>query len=143
MMMLMKIKPILLLVSALAGAGIVVWLVAFAANSFLAAESKPKQPETVSCTTHGDDHHVVIKDDKPSQTVIIGRLCDTLTITNDDAVIREMAFGPHEDHQVYDGVTVKLLEKNQSFTVVMDKTGTYHFHDHIHDEVAGDFTVLN
>jgi hypothetical protein len=33
------------------------------------------------------------------------------------------------------------LRQGGSVTVTLVKTGTFHFHDHFHDEVAGSFTV--
>lgn len=135
-------KAVLLIIFSVFAGAIVVGITAWGANAWLTNESKPKQPDAVACTTLGENHRVIIKNDAASQTLITGRLCDTLTITNEDPTFRVMAFGPHEDHQSYNGITEKLLEQGQSLTVVMDKIGTYHFHDHIHDEVAGDFTVL-
>ncbi len=88
-------------------------------------------------------HQVVITGNKvkvPGDQ-IAGRLCDTLTITNDDTVSREIAFGLHEHHEPYNGVTERVLGKGQSFTVTMDALGSFRWHDHIHDEVQGYFTV--
>jgi len=41
----------------------------------------------------------------------------------------------------YDGVAERFLNKNESFTITLNATGTYHWHDHLHDEVEGYFTV--
>jgi hypothetical protein len=86
-------------------------------------------------------HTIVITNSKVSDDKIQGKLCDTLTITNDDAVIREVAFGPHEHHVPYDGVAERLLSKGQSLTITLNQAGSFHWHDHIHDEVEGYFTV--
>jgi plastocyanin len=78
---------------------------------------------------------------EPSGTVQ-AKLCDTLTITNMDSIGREIAFGPHEDHVPYDGIAEKVLNKDQSLTITLNKAGTYHWHDHEHDEVEGYFKVI-
>jgi len=134
-------KKIFAIVAILLGIVLVVMGMMWAARTILAGEPSSHASSTVACTTYGVDHLVTIKDDRASQTTIVGRLCDTLTIVNEDPTFREIAFGPHEEHQAYDGVTAKLLEKGQSLKVVMNQVGAYHFHDHIHDEVEGDFIV--
>lgn len=89
-------------------------------------------------------HKVVIARDHvtPSGT-IRASLCDRLEITNQDAEAREIAFGPHERHVPYDGVAERVLNKGQSLTITLNKSGTYHWHDHEHDEVEGYFKVTN
>lgn len=87
------------------------------------------------------EHSVVIRDDKVSPQATTGKVCDTMKITNDDDVTRLMAFGVHDHHQAYDGVTDRILHKGESMTVTFDQVGSFHFHDHLHDEVEGYFTV--
>ena len=94
-----------------------------------------------SSTALGVTHTVTIKDGKPSNGDIQAKLCDRLTITNQDDVIRHIAFGVHEKHVAYDGVSEKFLTTGQSLSVVLDKVGTFHWHDHDHDEVEGYFTT--
>lgn len=108
---------------------------------FFSAQDATAKAAVVDCKVRGASHVVLIQNDKPNPQHTNGKLCETLTITNADNEIRLMAFGPHENHQPYDGITEKVLGPNQSFTVVLNEVGTYHFHDHIHDEVTGDFTV--
>ncbi len=67
--------------------------------------------------------------------------CDNLTIINADDTLREIAFGKHDKHETYDGVTQESLKKDASFSVVLNQLGTYTFHDHLNHDVAGDFTV--
>lgn len=86
-------------------------------------------------------HQVVFKDSHVSPEFTDGKLCDKITITNQDNVTREVAFGAHDKHGSYDGVTEKFLNQNQSFTLSFNKVGMFHFHDHIHDEVMGYFNV--
>lgn len=84
---------------------------------------------------------VEIKNDKVTPQTTNGKLCDTLTITNDDNITRIIAFGPHEHHVAYDGVTDRVLHKNESLSITFNQTGSFHFHDHEHDEVQGYFNV--
>jgi hypothetical protein len=99
--------------------------------------------DAASCTgAHGHSYSVMVMDNKvkPANT-IRGKLCDTITITNMDDVAREIAFGPHDNHVPYDGVAEKVLNKDQAFTITLDQIGNFHWHDHLHDEVEGYFSV--
>jgi len=84
---------------------------------------------------------IVIRGGTVSAAQVNAKLCDTLTITNQDKTLREVAFGEHDHHASYDGVAERVLQNGQSLTITLNKTGTYHWHDHLHDEVEGYFTV--
>jgi plastocyanin len=86
-------------------------------------------------------HTVMIMDSKVTPDAISAHLCDRLTIENMDSVAREIGFGQHDHHTAYDGISEKVLNKDQSLTITLNKVGEYHFHDHLHDEVEGHFTV--
>ncbi len=86
-------------------------------------------------------HKVIIKDDKANPSHVVALQCDTLTFVNEDSSIKLVAFGPHEHHISYDGISEKALEPGQSFSVKLVQTGTFHFHDHISDTAQGSFTV--
>jgi hypothetical protein len=86
-------------------------------------------------------HKVVIQNDQVEPKNTSGRLCDTLTITNLDSQDRLMAFGRHENHISYDGVSERIVGQGQSLTVTMVKRGNYLFHDHENEAVRGTFTV--
>lgn len=87
------------------------------------------------------DYTEIIQNSKISMPTIHGKQCDTITFVNKDHITREIAFGPHEDHVPYDGIGEKILNQNQRFTITLNQTGTFHWHDHEHDEVSGYFTV--
>lgn len=89
----------------------------------------------------GFDMMVHIHDGKVSNVDVKGRLCDKITFMNEDAVTREVGFGSHDEHQPYDGVGEKVLNIDSSFTITLNQTGKFHWHDHLHDEVEGYFTV--
>lgn len=93
------------------------------------------------CTEKGQSRLVIIKEGLAVPASTNARLCDTLTIKNTDAQIRLMAFGVHDNHQPYDGVTEKVLDENQSFTVTLNQPGSFKFHDHLDDSAQGMFTV--
>lgn len=97
--------------------------------------------ETVTCTGTDTDYIVTIQNSQLSINDIHAHRCDKLTVINEDKTLRLMAFGQHDHHQSYDGVTEKVLAQGQSFSVVLDQTGSFTFHDHLHDEVQGTFTV--
>lgn len=86
-------------------------------------------------------HYVVFENNRVTPEQTAARLCDTLTITNKDNRLRLVAFGPHEHHISYDGISEQLLSRGQSLTVTLIKAGTFTFHDHIDDSLRGSFTV--
>lgn len=119
----------------------VVVLTGLAAYGAIRLSDQLSTANTVTCNQKGVEHIVVIKNNVAVPNDITGKLCDTLTVKNEDDVTRFMAFGRHDNHQAYDGVGERTLGKGQSFTVTLDKTGEFLFHDHLHDEVHGTFTV--
>jgi len=117
-------------------------LVVVAAGGALAIGLMGSHSAADNCTSvHGVTHHVAIKNSRASDELVTGKRCDKLTITNEDAIAREVAFGLHEDHVPYDGVAERVLSKGQSLTVTLNQTGNFRWHDHLHDEVEGRFTV--
>jgi plastocyanin len=94
-------------------------------------------------TVQGRAYHATIRNARVSSALVAAKRCDTLTITNEDTAAREVAFGIHDHHVPYDGVSERVLNKGQSLTVTLDQTGTFRWHDHLHDEVEGRFTVRN
>ena len=103
---------------------------------------KSKSPHlATACTTKSTNHTVTITNSQVIPSHTTAKLCDTLTVTNTDDVLRYIAFGRHDEHQAYDGITEKTLEKGKGFTVTLDEVGDYKFHDHLHDEVIGTFSV--
>lgn len=90
-----------------------------------------------------DSYKAVIEGGKVKPAHIAAKLCDRLTITNLDDKSRNMAFGRHEKHVSYDGVTEKLLRRGESLSVMLVKPGDYIFHDHYDDGVRATFTVTD
>jgi hypothetical protein len=123
-------------------AGVTIYVTTYVTTHYLNSQTgSTKAAPVAACPIHGPKHLVKIQDNRIIPQHTQGTLCDTLTITNDDNVIRLVAFGPHAHHTPYDGITEKLLEKGQSLTIVLNQAGTYGFHDHFHDQLIGSFRV--
>lgn len=93
------------------------------------------------CTSSGANYKIVIQNDAASPNNVAGNLCDTITITNLDSRPFTIAFGPHEHHVAYDGISERMLMKDQSLTFKLVKKGDFKFHDHIRNDVGGTFSV--
>lgn len=113
---------------------------AFVYNRYLSTSSKPP---VELCATVGVYHPVKIEDNSVSPKNTQAALCDALSITNNDDIPRLIAFGRHDNHTPYDGVAEKLLNQGETLMITLNKPGTYIFHDHLHQEVNGTFTVSN
>lgn len=93
------------------------------------------------CTTTGVEHTITIANSVMRPEHVYAQRCDTLTIVNNDDITRRIAFGVHDSHQVYNGVSEKILVKGESLAITLTTTGEYHIHDHFHDETEAEFTV--
>jgi len=93
------------------------------------------------CAPRQTNHKVVIKDDKMTPQHVSGNRCETLTITNSDDKHRMIAFGVHNNHVAYDGISEHDLPFNQNFTVTLVQTGEFIFHDHMDEEVSATLEV--
>lgn len=120
--------------------GVAFLAIGLVANRYLVNQGTAKNKASY-CPVKRINHLVTIQNDalKPAHTTAVR--CDTLTIINQDDKLREIGFGVHDHHQAYDGVAERNLEQGQSFTITLNQTGQYKFHDHFQDEVAGNFTV--
>ncbi len=116
--------------------GLVVFGTYAVADKFLARKTIDTE-----CVLSGKKHTATIQNGVISPANTIAKRCDSLTIINKDTKPREIAFGQHDRHVVYDGVTERILKQNESFTVTLKKTGTFLFHDHLQDETAGTMTI--
>ena len=89
----------------------------------------------------GRMHEVTIRNGAVTPAVTIADKCDRLAIINLDGRQRLMAFGPHDNHVSYDGVSEKLLSTGDRLEITLIRTGTFTFHDHEQEDVAGSFIV--
>jgi len=86
-------------------------------------------------------HQAVFEHDKVVPFHTEAKRCDTLTITNLDDRARYLAFGQHQSHGSYAGVSERYLSTKGSLTFTLVKPGNFRFHDHIDDPVYGTFSV--
>ncbi len=97
--------------------------------------------QTGACEGQHANHLVTIKDNKVSPLHTDAQRCDTLTFSNKDSDIKEVAFGEHPHHTAYAGQTEYIIRGGHNETITLSEVGTYKFHDHLQEETAGDFTV--
>ncbi len=89
----------------------------------------------------GTNYRIMLMDNTATPSHIDAHLCDTLTIVNHDEVARDIEFGVHYKHQTYAGQTGKTIYSGRSMVVRLTELGTHQFHDHMMENVSGDFTV--
>jgi len=94
-----------------------------------------------ACPADGQRHEVAIRQDHIIPEHTVAQRCDQLIITNYDDKLRLISFGEHDHHIPYAGVSETTLAQSQSLKLTLSQTGTYLFHDHYQDEVAGSFSV--
>jgi len=98
--------------------------------------------KTGACGDIGANHKVVIKNGKASPLHTDAHLCDTLSFINEDDKVREIAFGPHPEHQVYGGEIELTIRKGYPKTLTLNQAGSQLlFHDHLDPTMNGSFTV--
>jgi len=93
------------------------------------------------CTGKHAIHKAVIEGDKVAPRHTNAKRCDTLVITNTDEQPRIIAFGVHDEHVTYDGVTERYVSPEGEFEVRLIEPGSFRFHDHNEEDVTGTFTV--
>ena len=86
-------------------------------------------------------HKVTIRNGVASPSHVDAKKCDRIEFTDEDSGIRDIAFGAHPHHEVYGGVEDLIISKEQSETLILNELGTHLFHDHLHEQTNGDFTV--
>jgi cytochrome o ubiquinol oxidase operon protein cyoD len=89
----------------------------------------------------GTNHKVILKNNTATPSHTDAKLCDTLTIVNEDHAVREIAFGEHEHHGEYAGQGDDVIGPGRNMFITLTESGTYKFHDHLQDKITGDFTV--
>jgi hypothetical protein len=99
------------------------------------------QTSAKACNGAHATYNITIRDSALLPEHTDAKRCDTLIVTNTDNQVRLIAFGVHERHVAYNGITERLLKQNQSLTVTLDQPGTYTLHDHNQENVEGSFTV--
>ena len=137
-----KTNAIIIIIVIVLAAATLVTTVFTISSRYLKRETDAKLAKT-TCNQLGIGHIINVTDTSVSPSDTQAKRCETLTVVNKSSKLRLMAFGPHEDHQPYNGITEKDLTVGKSFTVTLNQTGTYRIHDHTNDELAAYFTVSN
>lgn len=75
--------------------------------------------------------------------IISAKRCDILIFSNGSSKHVDIAFGPHEEHYPYPGLTSDPLKPGQSSSLVLTKTGSYPIHEHITDVLIARITINN
>jgi hypothetical protein len=130
------------------GVGMVVFAVivigAVAGTRYFTQKSLSKDIMSDSdCSKYTQTNHLVVfKDGASIPAKVDATQCDSLTVTNLDTMQHLLAFGPHDAHITYDGISEKKLNEGDSITVTLVKTGTFLLHDHNNDKYQTTFTVV-
>ena len=93
------------------------------------------------CQPNQKVHEVIIQNNKATPSHVTANRCEILKISNLDSTDRLMAFGVHDHHMSYDGISEKALSNGQSFTVTLVQNGDFLVHDHDDEEVGSTFQV--
>ncbi len=131
------VKIGLVIVGVVALMGLTIWGAIWVSN----IDNRKAAAQFPPCTGSHAVHKFVIQNDKMVPAHTKAARCDTLIITNMDDRPRIIAFGKHDKHVAYDGVTERYLSPEGEFDVTLIQPGTFLFHDHNQEEVAGTFTV--
>jgi hypothetical protein len=131
------VKIGLVVVGAVALVAFTIWGAIWVSN----IDKRKAAAQFPACTGAHAVHKADIQNDKVVSAHISATRCDTLVITNLDERPRIIAFGQHDKHVAYDGVTERYLSPEGKFEVTLIQPGNFRFHDHDQDEVVGTFTV--
>ena len=112
----------------------------FASKKYLTSRDTAKE-STSDCRKSGKSYEFVIENDVIVPSEIQVTICDSITVINRDNKQRLLAFGEHEDHGSYQGMSDLPLAKGQNVTFVAATKGTFLVHDHNQDEVSATFIV--
>lgn len=99
--------------------------------------------DTMTCKATGQNHTVLFADTSVQPRKLEAKRCDTMTIISGSNKDRLIAFGVHNQHVAYNGVTEKRLPTKESFTITLDKAGSYLFHDHDEEALGATFDVVD
>jgi hypothetical protein len=131
-------KVLLISVGCIVLVGLTIWGAIWVSNT----DNRKAAAKFPPCSGKYAVHKVNIQNDKVNPPHTNAKRCDTLVITNLDDVPRVIAFGKHEKHVAYDGVTERYLSPRGKFQVTLIQPGNnFLFHDHNQEEVQGTFTV--
>ncbi len=103
--------------------------------------SQVEDKKTGACEQTYTNHQVIINGSTLSPQHIDAHLCDTLTFIAQDNAVHQIGFGSHPKHTDYSGEDDLLVRKGHNYTITLNQSGAYNFHDHLHPDLVGSFTV--
>ncbi len=88
-------------------------------------------------------HEIVMEHNAFIPSELTVKACDILRFVNHDEALHEPAAGPHPTHASYPELDAKRpLQKGEMFEVVLNRPGTFSFHDHLNEEMVGTLIIL-
>lgn len=96
--------------------------------------------EIVNCDSLGESYFIYFEDNLVKPKELDAKTCDLITFINLDK-FRLIAFGKHNEHTSYNGIYEQPLKPGDSFSITLDKTGKFSYHDHYQEYVGGSFSV--
>jgi cytochrome o ubiquinol oxidase operon protein cyoD len=97
--------------------------------------------KTGACANIGSNHQVVIRNGQISPVRTEAHLCDSLSFINQDATVRNVAFGSNAHPETYGGEDALAVRPGHSKTITLNQLGSHLFHDQLHPDTAGYFVV--
>lgn len=97
--------------------------------------------KTGACQGKHTNHQMMFMNDAVIPKTIQANRCDTLTFMNHESKSIIIGFGEHPAHNPYAGVSEYRLGAGQNETITLSETGRFTFHNHLHPETSGGFTV--
>ncbi len=97
--------------------------------------------KTGACANIGANHQVIIQNGQLSPLHTDAQLCDSLSFINKDATAHDIVFGSYAQPEGYGGESGLTVRPGRSKTITLNQLGSHLFHDHLHSETAGYFTV--
>lgn len=84
---------------------------------------------------------VVIQKERFKPAKIRAKRCDKLTFINKDNKMHSVVFGTHDQHIPYGDFIQEYLQPKERFSLRLSQSGTFQFHDHLHEEMTGQLVI--
>jgi hypothetical protein len=107
-----------------------------------AAHSHAAAISSAPCATVGHTVTMTFVGGRFTPMALSAKRCDKLVLENRSGTLVELAFGPHEHHLAYPGLSESPLKAGADMTLVLSDSGRFALHDHIRDEAQATLTVL-
>lgn len=110
------------------------------------ASDMPGTSETNGSTTTGNQAEtgstvIVFTDDGFDPLKYVSKEGEAVTVRNDSSTDLQFSSADHPTHLQHPEMNMATLAPGESGTFTPEGTGTFGFHDHLHDEFTGTLTV--